>query len=148
MVQGVETLRMRFARIPQLIVDEVVQQIEREAERIVQQMRAIAPKPVAGTNEIEIGWTWGDAPRGSITIGKVAGREYDKIAVRIYARGPQGSGWAAVWFEFGTKDRFHKSGKWTGRMPITPFFFPTYRANRSSAKSNISRAVRRGLKKT
>lgn len=122
--------------------------MQRTAERVTREMRAFNPLTDA---DIEINWTWGDAPKGSVTLGTVRsgknpGKTYDKIAITIYARG---RGFAAMWFEHGTAERFQKStGRRTGRVTAQPFFFPVYRANKKRIRSTINAAVRRGFKKS
>lgn len=141
-VKGVEQFRQRLRAIPGNVRDEVVLTLQRVAENIVGDMRVLNPLSDA---DIEINWTWGDAPAGSISLGRVAKTYYEKIGITIYARGRSIN---AAWFEFGTAERFHKSGKGTGRIVAQPFFFPAYRANRTRARRAISAAVRRGFKKS
>lgn len=145
MVKGLAKFKTRMRKAPQILRDEVVLSMQRTAEKVTKEMRVFNPLSDA---DIEINWTWGDAPPGSIKIGKVGAREYEKIAITIYARSPSGSGFNAAWFEFGTAERFHKSGKSTGRITAQPFFYPVYRANKSRIKSTIRAAVRRAVKKS
>ena len=141
MVKGVAQFRARMRELPDIMQTELTAEIEKTAEMVVKEMRLLNPLP----GSISIGWTWGDAPRGSVTVGRVAGREYDRISVTIYAKGDK---FPAAWFEFGTAERFHKSGKSTGRIVASPFFFPVYRANRRRIKTRIKSAVRRAVKKS
>lgn len=52
----------------------------------------------------------------------------------------------AHWFEFGTQERFHESGKSTGRMPATPALFPAYRILKRRVTGRMSRAVSKAAK--
>lgn len=142
MVKGASQLHQRFKRVPKLVRDEISAQLEKEATKLVAEMNSIKPLP-----EIQVGWTWGDAPKGALTIGKVANREYAKVSITIYATSANGSGFSAAWFEFGTAPRFHKSGKSTGQITASPFFWPVYRANKKRIRGNVSRAVTRAMKK-
>lgn len=148
MVNGIENIRRLHKSIPQRVRAEVTAQLETEAQKFVQEANAIKPD-----EKITIGWTWGSAPAGAITVGKVANREYEKIAITIYAIGPLLEDARvpislADVFEFGTNPRTQRStGKFTGSMPASPYFFPTYRANRRRVRANLSRAVSRGFKK-
>ena len=135
-------MRARFKRVPELVRRELVSQLEKEAKKLVAEMNSLKP-----LKEIEIGWTWGDAPKGSLKIGTVKNREVGKVAITIYAAGAQGSGFSANWFEFGTSPRFHKSGKPTGQILASPFFWPVYRANKKRVRSSLTRAVNRAMKK-
>lgn len=144
MVKGVEQFRRRLRSIPVNVRDEVILTLQRVAERIVNDMRVLNPLSDA---DIDINWTWGEAPAGSVTVGRVAQREHDRIGITIYARGRKIAEMAR-WFEFGTHARFHKSGKKTGLITAQPFFWPAYRANETGARRAISAAVRRGFKKS
>lgn len=142
MVKGVAKFQKRLRSIPDNVREEVTLAMQRTAERVVKEMRAWNPLTDA---DIEINWTWGDAPVGSVTVGKVAKTEYDKIGITIYARGRDFNAW---WFEVGTNERFHKSGKSVGSITAQPFFWPVYRANEKSIRRTITAAVRRGVKKS
>lgn len=96
-----------------------------------------------------VDWTWGDAPKGSITIARYSRggqtTEYNQIKATIYAQGE----WPPGWWEFGTRERFQsKTGRRTGRIQAQPFFFPNYRAKKRSIKLRLAAAVRRAVKKT
>lgn len=146
MVQGRAALNRRLMAIPQKVRTEVVAQMEKEASQLVQEMSSLKPHP-----NIRIGWTWGDAPAGSVAIGRVGQTEFAKIAITIYATAiSNGRPFPnlAAWFEFGTGPRSQRTtGRSTGAMPASPFFFPVYRANRTRIRGSISRAVTRGVKK-
>lgn len=142
MVQAAR-LKKRFDAIPRALRDTAERVLEEEAAKLVTQMNSIKP-----LREIEIDWTWGDAPAGSLTIGKVFGQDYGKIAITIYAKAPQGSGFSAAWFEFGTGERVHPSGKSVGAIPESPFMFPVYRANRSRVKGRLTRAIKKTIKES
>ncbi|MAQ82250.1 MAG: hypothetical protein CMH12_03345 [Maritimibacter sp.] len=136
MVEGVAGFKRRMRDIPEIVRVELTKQLEKEAEKVVKLMRAFAP--VGATRELieSIGWTWGDAPKGSITVGKVRGGiAQDEIAITIYAGG--GRAFYARFQEFGTVN-----------MAANPFFYPAWRAERSRVRSNIKRAVKRGFRKS
>ncbi|APZ53140.1 phage protein, HK97 GP10 family [Salipiger abyssi] len=134
--------------IPLRVRLEVIKQLEKEADKVVKLMRAMAPKDT-GAGAESIGWTWGDAPKGAITVGKVADNEYDRIAIKIYAGG--GDQFYMKFQEFGTKRQKKNSLKsqefGTVDMPANPFFFPVWRAEKRRVKANLRSAVRRGIKK-
>ncbi len=142
MVQGLAQLERRMKRIPLSVREVVRKSMERAAAEIVADMEALKPIP-----EIEIGWTWGDAPAGSLVIQRAGSRDYGGMRITIYARGGQGSGFAAQWFEHGTNERFTRAGKGTGRIKAQPFVYPVWRAWRRRIRARISAAVRRGVKK-
>lgn len=142
-------LRKKFRALPSVIEETLTKQFEKEADKLVKEMRlflAITWPEVEP--DIEIEWTWGDAPAGSVQIGTVRGREIASIGVTIYARAKSGSGVAAHWFEFGTGERVQtKTGRRTGRITAGPFFFPPYRANRQRIRNNLRSALRRSVRK-
>lgn len=149
MVQGVAALKRRFNNVPKVVRDALVRQIAKEANKLVAQMNAIKPNAA-----IEIDWTWGDAPEGSLTIARTSrGGDFGKVSATIFATAktgefPAGFSALAVWFEFGTAERVQKTtGRGTGRILASPYFFPTYRANRSNIRRNLTGAVRRSLRK-
>lgn len=150
MVKGVQSFKKRLRDVPDNVRNEVVLSMQRLAERVTREMRAFNPLTDA---DIEINWTWGDAPKGSVTLGTVRsgknkGKTYDQIAITLYARGryiPE----MARWFEYGTSQRVQKkTGRRTGRITAQPYFFPVYRANEKRISSTIGAAVRRGFKKS
>lgn len=134
MVKNLAKFQRRMRAIPLSVRLELVKQLEKEAEKVVKLMKAFAPKGTTLQLLESIGWTWGDAPAGAISVGKVASNEYDKIAITIYAGG--GDAFYAKFQEFGTV-----------KMAANPFFFPTYRAEKRRMRANIKRAVKRGFQK-
>lgn len=147
MVIGQAELHARFKRIPKLVREELTKILEQEANKVVSEMNALRPIP-----EIEVAWTWGEAPEGALTIGRVGSREFGKLVVTIYATArseghPQGFNALAAWFEFGTAERFHKSGKYVGEIYAAPYFWPVYRANKKRILARLRRAVNRVMRK-
>ena len=131
------------------IREALTRSVEQNAEKVCREMRvflAVLHPRVA--RHVEIGWTWGEAPRGSFTIGKASnGTETTALSVTIYASAKSGSGLNAAWFEFGTAERFTKSGKSTGRITAGPFFYTVFRSNRQRVKTSLRAALRRAVKK-
>ncbi len=144
MVKGKAALHQRIQKIPRRIEAAAKEKIASEADRVVAHMRNLNDLPA-----IEIDWTWGKAPSGSITL---AATKADGIRATIYATAktsdyPGGFGAIARWWEFGTADRRHrKTGKSTGRIPASPYFYPAWRANRTRTRSAIKRAITKAWK--
>lgn len=135
-VDGVESLVARIKAIPDRVIDEAKRVLEENAQQIVEMMQRLVPKDEY-ILWASIGWTWGDAPTGSMTIGKVkggkgAGREYASLVITIYAGG--GKAFYGRFQEFGTRN-----------MPANPFFFPAYRANKAKVRSAMTRAVKKAV---
>lgn len=150
MAKGVAAFRRRMRRIPKLVREEVTKQLEKEASKVVAFMESL--NPLRGT--IEIGWTWGEAPEGALSLGRVEDGGREGIFITIYATAatseyPSGFPAIARWFEFGTAARYQKTkaNKYSGEIKASPYFFPPWRAERRRVKSNINRAVKRAFKK-
>lgn len=146
MVKNISALKKRFRNLPRHVNEALTAQLEREAVKVVRAMEILKPN-----EKIEINWTWGDAPAGSITLGKVAQNEYAAIRITIYASASstKQSDFPALtrWFEFGTDERFTKTGAYRGKMTASPFFFPGYRTRKDFIKRNLRNALRRAVKK-
>ena len=150
MVDGIADLRRRWGAIPVRVRAAVKMEMAAQADKIVAAMRQAAPKDsLALANSI--GWTWGAAPSGAMTIGSLDGGDGGGWAMRItiYAGGAadttrtqsKGAGRSgtfasdnAIYQEFGTVN-----------MPANPYFFPVWRAYRSRARAAITRAMNRAI---
>lgn len=134
MVKGLDRLNRRWQAIPKNARINVRAAMEDLASDIVEEMWSRAPFR-DGVLSGSIGWTWGDAPAGSMTIGKVGGKEYGAMRITIYAGG--GEAFYARFHEFGTQD-----------MPANPFFFPVWRARKRRVKGRISRAMSKSIRES
>ncbi len=143
-VIGLAALLKKMELIPVKVVEAAKAALEENAVEIVALMRKLVPVE-SGALRDSIGWTWGDAPAGSITIGtvkggKADGRAYGSLVITIYAGTRNKSlgerdAFYAGFQEFGTKN-----------MPANPFFYPAYRAKRGSARARVTRAVKKAVK--
>lgn len=140
MVQGMANFERRWTAIPRKVRQAAIETLEQNAEEIVTDMNK--GKPLA---EIEIGWNWGKAPANAMTLGTV-GNSDRGLFISIWARSTQGSGFDARWFEYGTAPRFQKSGRYTGQIQASPFFWPVWRARRKRLKSRLTRNVNKAIK--
>jgi len=131
-VSGLSQFRTRWQALPRKVRDAVKAELEAVAEDLVQRMRRAAPRE-SGRLADSIGWTWGDAPAGSMTVGTVGGREHAAMRITVYAGGK--NAFYAVFQEFGTVN-----------APANPFFFPVWRARRSRAKARITRAINEAIR--
>lgn len=138
-MQGQAALKARFEAVPQKIRDALALELEKQATKIVAEMQRIVPVDTGALRE-SIGWTWGDAPKGSISVGRVKGKQYAKMSITIYVGTRDKSlGSADAYYA-----RFQEFG--TVKMAANPFFFPTWRANKMRARSAMTRAVRKAAK--
>ncbi len=161
------SLRAQLGRTPAIAVDAAWGAMEEAAEGIVSYMRSLAPKDTSQLQN-SIGWTWGDAPAGSIVIdeirsGKNVGSQYATLRLTIYV-----GAWYARFVEFGTaagvrndraartKSDIKKSSKRAaaGRIvarshpgtPARPFFYPAWKTKKRMFRAKIRLAIRRALK--
>jgi hypothetical protein len=146
MVQGIPELHRRFGRVAAKIKRQLRPELAAAAERIVGMMRRLRPAP-----EIQIEWVWGPPPSGVISIGQVKAALEDRDFISIYATAstseyPAGFPAVARWFEFGTFQRYHRSGKATGAIAAQPYFYPAYRANRKAVRSRIAKKLKQATK--
>lgn len=139
MVQGLDQLSARFGRLAPAIRAELARTLEAQAEKIVKDMRNLAPFE-SGALRRSIGWTWGNAPAGSVSVGQVKGASYDQIAITIYA----GTRDKSLGADDAFYARFQEFG--TRKMAANPFFFPAYRANRTAVRAAISRGVKKAAR--
>ncbi len=163
-VEGLSALQQKLKMVPQKVIDAMEKALEESAEEIVQMMRGLAPSD-SGNLRASIGWTWGDAPKGSMRMGAV---KYDSSGnkgflkkITIYAGGVSsttGDAFYARFVEFGTKPHALGRNASTARglrqdqgglhpgSQAQPFFYPSYRANKSKTKARVTRAVRKAIK--
>jgi HK97 gp10 family phage protein len=154
---GLAKLDRKLKRLPQVALIEIRSAMEATAGQIVALAKSLAPKE-SHALERSIGWTWGQPPRGSITLGKVARSALGKqLTITIYAGDDEA--FYARWVEFGTAPHSLASGADVGRSKrqdggaqhpgaaAHPFFFPAYRANRKEAKRKVRAATRRAAKR-
>lgn len=133
MVQGLDRLQARWQAIPQKAVANVTAAMEKVAGEIVADMERLAPKGKSRELLGSIGWTWGDAPKGTMTIGSVGGQEYGALRITFYAGG--GKAFYA---------RFQEHG--TVKMPANPFFYPVWRIWKKRVRARMSAAFRKALR--
>ncbi len=135
MVEGLDRLKRRWKAIPENARKNVRYELEKIADEITEEIWARAPMGETGRVGASIGWTWGDAPAGTLTIGTVRGRKYGTMRITIYAGG--GDAFYARFHEFGTV-----------KMRASPFFFPVWRARKRRVRNRISRAVGKAIRES
>lgn len=142
-IQGLDRLRKKLKRLPELAREEIAKAMEQSANEIVTLAKSLTQSDRVRDS---IGWTYGDVPKGTIAIGAVQSR--GNLKITIYA----GSDVAfmARWEEFGTSPHIN-GGIFAGSLhpgtPARPFFYVAYRANRKRAKGRITRAINKSAKR-
>ncbi|MBB3944700.1 HK97 gp10 family phage protein [Rhizobium skierniewicense] len=146
-IQNLDRLKRKLAKLPQVAKQMIRQQMENTAEEIVTMMKNLVAVD-DGRLRDSIGWTWGKAPKGSITLASVKSTGADGLTLTIYAGNSEA--YYARWVEFGTA-RHENGGLFAGSIhPGTtaqPFFYVSWRANKRRAVRAVSKATRDAAKK-
>lgn len=133
-VMGIAKLRKKLEALVSVGRDEIRRAMETSADEIVALAKNLVPVD-KGDLKDSIGWTWGKAPKGAMTLGTVQTNEVDsEFTITIYAGNSEA--YYARWVEFGTQ-----------KMAAQPYFYPSYRALRRRSKSRVTRAVTKAIKK-
>lgn len=144
-ILNADKLVRKLKKLPDVAEKRIRAAMEQSADQIVMMMKSLAPVD-SGDLQMSISWTYGDAPKGSLKIGQIKSRE-GNIRITIYAGG--GDAFHARWIEFGHA-AYTAGGKFAGaKVPATPaqpFFYVSYRSQRRSTKSRVSRAITRAAK--
>lgn len=149
MVKGVAELERKLTKVfPALVKRRIEEAMKVAVREVVEDMESAAPVYVGldrlrsdgsairpGALRDSIGWKWGDAPKGTVSLGSMqTGLKGDDVSkITIYAGDREA--FYARWVEFGTR-------KWKGN----PFFFSTWRNHRSRVRGRITRAIRKAIK--
>ncbi|WP_085983937.1 HK97 gp10 family phage protein [Allomesorhizobium alhagi] len=113
------------------------------AQELAERIRPRAP----------VGEPGGGAYAASIKGERLAGRVVAKPrkGAKGQTKDPNATGIFAspLWhlLEFGTAERFHKSGKSVGAGPAIPHIFPTYRAFRKRLRRMMAGAVNKAVRR-
>lgn len=148
-IQGLDRLNKKLRRLPDAARAEIAKAMEQSAAEVVALAQSLVPVD-GGDLRDSIGWTWGDAPNGSMTLGTVRskGRGAGNMVVTIYAGDDKA--WYARFVEFGTSPHVN-GGRFAGsNNPGTaaqPFFYPAYRAVRKRVKGRVTRAITKSAKR-
>ncbi|SDI95823.1 HK97-gp10 family putative phage morphogenesis protein [Salipiger marinus] len=136
-------LDRKLKRLPTATKTRIRAAMEKGADKIVAMMKRLAPSSSdgshgqpPGTLRDSIGWTWGQAPKGSFAIATLKGAGVGgDLTLTIYA----GSTIAfyARWLEFGTT-----------KMPASPYFYVSWRAYRKEVRREVRKAVRDAARAT
>lgn len=133
-VVGIAKLRKKLEALVSVGRDEIRRAMETSANEIVALAKNLVPVD-KGDLKDSIGWTWGKAPKGAMTLGKVQSDGVDsEFTITIYAG--NSDAYYAQWVEFGTQ-----------KMGAQPYFYPSYRALRRRSKSRVTRSVSKAIKK-
>lgn len=140
MVEGLERLKRKLTKtIPQKVLDMTIKAMEESASEVVGMMRRLAPKDTGGLAK-SINWTWGDAPKGAMVLGKSSPTR-DGLVITIYAGDATTMVGEREQFQLARLQEFG-----TQHMKATPYFFPSWRTLRKRAKSRVTRQMRKAIR--
>lgn len=147
-VTGTASLERKLRVLPDAAREMIAPAMEASAQDVVDLARSLVPTH-RGVLRASIDWTWGDAPKGSIVLGRVrsTGRGAGNMQITVFAGNEQA--YYARWVEFGTKPHTNAGSHKGTHNPGTaarPFFYPAYRAVKKKVKSRVSRAVTKSAK--
>jgi HK97 gp10 family phage protein len=157
---GLSRLERRMLAIPKAMREAVKPALAKSADEIVAVAKQLCPVD-KGALRASIGWTWGAAPSGSMTLATgVAG----ELSITIFAGNDEA--YYARWVEFGTRggvfgqrvgarNSDHRQQRTKGRKsyrthPGTaaqPYFYPAWRLGQKKARARVKRAISAAVRK-
>jgi HK97 gp10 family phage protein len=142
-LKGLPRLKAKLVRLKEQTMPEIRGAMEHGAEKIAEMMRSLVPVD-DGDLRASIGWTWGEAPKGSFSVSSNVGSN----KITIFAGNEKA--FYARWVEFGTAPHAqggqHAGTEHPGNR-AQPFFFPSYRANKRGVKALLRKAIREAVRK-
>lgn len=143
-IEGVEELaRLIQQRLPDGVIEAARRAITIGADEVVALMKSRVPVKEGALRD-SIGWTFGDVPDGSISIGRVSGREFGQIAATIYA----GDSTTVVYNSRGVgfqNARMQQFGT-RGGVPASDYFLGAWADKRRSVRARITREVNKAIR--
>ena len=128
-VRGVEEIFRRLDQLPSIVADRVMGSALRAGGKIIgEEMKLTAHR---------------QQTKDAIRINKSrASRSFLDIEYRV---GPDNTDFIAMWEEYGTAARFHRTGKGTGQHPVRPFARPAFERSKGEAEDKILQVLDRGI---
>lgn len=140
MVEGLDKLKRKLTKtIPEAVVNTTIKAMEAGADEVVGMMRRLAPKD-SGALAQSINWTWGDAPKGSMVLGKSSPTK-DGLRITIYAGDASTMVGEREQFQIARLQEFG-----TQHMQANPYFFPSWRALRKRVRGRVTRQMRKAVR--
>lgn len=142
MVQGLAQLKRKLtATIPAKVETATRKAMEKGADELVGMMKRLVPVEDGDLRD-SIGWTWGNAPKGSVVMAESAA-DSRGLKITVYAGNERTmvENSRGVRFQIA---RLQEHG--TQAMEANPFFFPSWRALRKRIQSRIKREMKKAIK--
>lgn len=137
--KGLDSLKRKLIRLKEDTAGYVRPALEAGANDVVQMAKRLVPVK-SGRLRDSIGWTFGSAPKGAITI---ASAKTGDLRITIFAGGPEAI--HARWVEFGTAPHVNGGlyrGSQNPGMRAQPYFYPSWRANRKKIQAALRKSIR------
>lgn len=128
MAKGVKELEKKLLAMPKRVEIAARKAMEKGAQEMVDMAKRLAPVDQGDLRD-SIGWTWGEAPKGSVVLAE-SEPDARGLKITVYA-----TDYKSRWLEFGTV-----------KMRAQPYFFPSYRTLRKRIKSRIVREQKKAIK--
>nr|WP_278520789.1 HK97-gp10 family putative phage morphogenesis protein [Brucella anthropi] len=142
---GVARFERRLKAVMKAARAAAIPALEESAGEIVTLMKNLVPVDEGDLRD-SIGWTWGNAPKYSMRLGRVKSPD-SNLTITIYAGNSKVR--YAHFIEFGTRPHI-LGGMFEGAQHpgyvAHPFFYPAYRSNRKRAARRTTRAMRKAVK--
>lgn len=133
-IKGLGSLDRKLKRMPVVARETIRAEMGKAADEIVAMMKRLVPQPTGALRD-SIGWTWGQAPRGSVVVAAAKGQGVGgDLTITIYAGSKDA--FYARWVEFGTT-----------KMSARPYFYVSWRAGAKKAKRKVRAGIRKAAKK-
>lgn len=129
-VRGADRLWRKLQRLPEEVKAAIRPTMEEGAKEIVALMKSRVAVEEGDLRD-SIGWTWGEAPQGSLAVETISA---SGLKITVYA-GNQDVFWAR-WIELGTS-----------KASAQPFFFSSYNDLKKRVKAKIGAAVKKAVRK-
>lgn len=144
-IKNLEKLQKKLNKLPAQVKARIRAAMEAGADEIVNLAKSLVPVD-DGKLRDSIGWTYGRAPKGAMTLGKVQSVGGD-LTITIYAGNSEA--FYARWVEFGTAPHVNGglyAGSQNPGIAAQPFFYVSFRALRRRVKSRITRSINKAAK--
>ncbi|MBW9113152.1 HK97 gp10 family phage protein [Rhizobium cauense] len=144
-IEGLKRLQAKLDRLPEKVKQRIREAMEAGADEIVALAKSLVHDDTGELRD-SIGWTYGRAPKGAMTLATVENTGGD-LTITIYAGNSEA--FYARWVEFGTSAHI-AGGKFAGAripaQPARPFFYVSFRVSRKRVKGRITRAINKAAK--
>lgn len=140
-ILGLAKLDRKLKRLPTVARTAIRSAMEQGADEMVALAKSLVPVD-SGALRDSIGWTWGKAPKGAMTLAKLTSNNLAAdLTLTIFVGSRDKSlgdrdAYYARWVEFGTIN-----------MPAQPYFYVSWRALKKRIRGRVTRSMNKAAKK-